>query len=434
MTTLTERVQAGSRAQRRVPGPVALEGAILLLATPLLLFPSVAPVAAAAALAALALVWLFSLSFARTRLPVTPFNVVLLLWGGALIVGIATSADPAETLDKATGLILGLAVWRFLTIAVISRRQLAVAVAALLLMGLGFIIIGAFGLQEVPKIPALATFNPSRMVSLPIAIHPNQLAGLICLYLPLLVALLFDAPVPFARSLWRVAFALLGLLVVLILVLSQSRGGWLGAAAGLFSLLALWAAVLPASRARRALRLLAAAVLVSAVAAALWIGPGTLRDLWLNPPAETVVGTLTTLNYRKELWPWAITAVGDFPFTGVGLGAFRAVAFRLYPLPLVADQDIGHAHNIFVQTALDVGLPGLVVYVALLLVAAASAWRAARVPAFRAVSLGLLAGMIALHVFGIADALALGSKPGLVFWFSIGLLTVMNKEEVAHEA
>ena len=67
------------------------------------------------------------------------------------------------------------------------------------------------------------------------------------------------------------------------------------------------------------------------------------------------------------------------------------------------------------------------------MVAAAAAWRAARRPRFRALSLGLLTGLVALHVFGLADALALGSKPGIVFWFALGLLAVMNKEDLVDE-
>jgi len=167
------------------------------------------------------------------------------------------------------------------------------------------------------------------------------------------------------------------------------------------------------------------------VAGVLWIGPRTLWELWVSPPEATALGTLRTLGVRRELWPWAVTAIGDFPFTGVGLGAFRQVVFRLYPLPPWPSYDIGHAHNIFLQTALDTGLPGLVVYVAILFVAAAVGWRVARRDrGFRPVSLGLLAGLVGLHVFGLADALVIGAKPALVFWLALGVLASMNKEEM----
>lgn len=433
MTTLAERAQDERGARRAVRPLVILEGITLLSAAPWLLFPDLLPAATAAALLALALVWLLGLALDRVALPRTPFNLAFVLLGVALGAGILVSADPIETLPKATGVVLGLAVWRFVVIAVGRRRHVALAVGLLLLICLGFSVTGVLSLRELPKIPTLTTANPFRGLSLPglaqLSTHPNQLAALISFFLPLLVSLLaVPRPGP-RRFVWRAALILVALLVVTILVLTQSRGGWIATIAGLLALAALWAAVLPPSRARRGLRLVVALSVLGALAMVVWIGPTTLWELWLNPPADTAVGTLRTLGVRRAIWPWAATAVSDFPFTGVGLGAFRQVVFRLYPLPPWPDYDLGHAHNIFLQTALDTGLPGLVAYLAILFVAAAVGWRVARRdPGFRAVSLGLLAGLAALHVFGLADALVLGAKPAVVFWFALGLLAAMNKE------
>jgi putative inorganic carbon (HCO3(-)) transporter len=433
VTTLAERAQDERGARRAVRPLVILEGIILLSAAPWLLFPDLLPAATVVALLALALVWLLGMAFDRTALPRTPFNLAFVLLGVALGVGILVSADPMETLPKATGVVLGLAVWRFVVIAVGRRPHVALAVALLLLICLGFSVTGVLSLRELPKIPALTAANPFRNLALPglaqLSTHPNQLAALISFFLPLLVSLAVGPRPGPSRHLWRVALALVALLVVAILILTQSRGGWIATAAGLFALAALWAAVLPPSRARRGLRLVVGLAVLAALAVAVWIGPTTLWEMWLNPPADTAVGTLRTLGVRRAIWPWGATAVGDFPFTGVGLGAFRQVVFRLYPLPPWPDYDLGHAHNIFLQTALDTGLPGLVAYLAVLFVAAAVGWRVARRdPGFRAVSLGLLAGLVALHVFGLADALVLGAKPAVVFWFALGLLAAMNKE------
>jgi putative inorganic carbon (HCO3(-)) transporter len=433
VTTLAERAQDERGARRAVRPLVILEGIILLSAAPWLLFPDLLPAATVVALLALALVWLLGMAFDRTALPRTPFNLAFVLLGVALGVGILVSADPMETLPKATGVVLGLAVWRFVVIAVGRRPHVALAVALLLLICLGFSVTGVLSLRELPKIPALTAANPFRNLALPglaqLSTHPNQLAALISFFLPLLVSLAVGPRPGPSRRLWRVALALVALLVVAILILTQSRGGWIATAAGLFALAALWAAVLPPSHARRGLRLVVGLAVLAALAVAVWIGPTTLWEMWLNPPADTAVGTLRTLGVRRAIWPWGATAVGDFPFTGVGLGAFRQVVFRLYPLPPWPDYDLGHAHNIFLQTALDTGLPGLVAYLAVLFVAAAVGWRVARRdPGFRAVSLGLLAGLVALHVFGLADALVLGAKPAVVFWFALGLLAAMNKE------
>lgn len=402
-----------------------LEGGVLLLAAPFLLAPDLFPVATAGALLALGIVWLFSV-YVRP-FPPTPFNLLLALWGIAIIIGILVSADPLETLPKATGLLLGLGAWRLIVLATGSPRSLYIFLGLTLLIAIGFSFIGVFGLKEFPKIPALSQLNPFRPGTLPgldgLVVHPNQLAGLITLFLPLLVSLLFASPAEFAARPRRLALLAATLWTVWILLLTQSRGGWIAALAGLVVLSVLWALALPKSRIRSALRLALVGLAAAAILLIFWIGPETIWGLWANPPQETAVGTLMTLNFRKELWPWALTAISDFPLTGVGLGAFRLVAFRLYPLPLSPQFDIGHAHNVFLQAALDTGLPGLVVYIAILLVAGVAGWKVARISSdYRALSLGILAGLIAHHVYGLADTLALGSKPGLVFWLLLGLL------------
>lgn len=433
MTTLAEPARGERGARRSLRPLVILEGITLLLAAPWLLFPDRFPLAAAAALLALAAVWLAGLALDRERLPRTPFNFAFLLWGIVLAVGIVVTADPAETLSKATGALLGLAVWRFTVISIAQRSHVAAGVAALLVVCLGFSVTGLVSLQDLPKIPVLTAINPFRQLALPgldaLTAHPNQLAALIALFLPLLVSLWLAPPRRANVVIWRVTFGFITLLVVVILLLTQSRGGWIAAAVGLFALAALWAAILPPSRTRRNLALVVGGGVALVLVGLMWIGPQTLWNLWLDPPEDTALGTLRTLGVRRQVWPWAVTAIGDFPLTGVGLGSFRQVVFRLYPLPMWPDYDIGHAHNIFLQTALDTGLPGLVVYLAILMVAAAAGWRVARrEPAFRAVSLGLLAGLVALHVFGLADALVIGAKPAVVFWMALGLLAAMNKE------
>lgn len=406
---------------------IAIEGIALVIATPFLFFPEFLPFATLAALLALGILWLASIK--TIVLPATPFNLILVFWGIALMVGIMVSADPADTLPKATGAILGLAVWRFLVISLQNARHVSLAVVVLLLTGIALSFLGIASLDGLTKIPVLANFNPFQSTLFSgLGGHINQVGGLICLFLPLLVSMSIFPPPEFRRVAPRAILITATLLVTLILILSQSRSGWIGSVVACFLLLVLWAIISPDSRHRRILRLAASAFVISMFVGIVWIGPSRILDLWLNPPRETTIGTLTTLNYRKVLWPWAVEAVNDFPFTGIGLGAFRQVIPRIYPLSMGPDVDISHAHNIFLQTALDVGLPGLIVYLALLFVALAVGWRVARHDNdFRPISIGLVCGLVAVHIFGLVDAQVIGSKPGIILWFSLGLLAAMNK-------
>ncbi len=89
---------------------------------------------------------------------------------------------------------------------------------------------------------------------------------------------------------------------------------------------------------------------------------------------------------------------------------------------------VTHAHNELLQVAVDLGIPGLVGYVALLTTFAITAWRAYHALNdrwLRALIVGLACGMLAHQVFGLTDAFLLGTKPGVVMWVFMGLVAAL---------
>lgn len=62
------------------------------------------------------------------------------------------------------------------------------------------------------------------------------------------------------------------------------------------------------------------------------------------------------------------------------------------------------------------------------MIALALCWRVAREGGEgRALALILAGELVALHVYGLTDALALGSKPAVAFWFAMGLIAALSK-------
>lgn len=400
----------------------------------------------AAALALLAGLWLLRWAVRGEPWPLTPFNAALLLFAVTIPVAMWASAFPDVTTPKAARLLLGLAAFRAVAFAVKDRRSLDLALAAFCLLGLGIAAAGALGVQWPDKAGVLGAATrrlPRLFASLPEdqgtpGVNANHLAGGIVLYVPLALALLGRAWGRFRRTLPRI-LGLLGagaflLTISAVLLLTQSRAGWVGGLGGLFALATLAGLTSPRRRARLlglALPFVALAALGTALLAA---GPQevaqTIYDTASQTGVEEAVGAIS-LAGRVEIWSRALYAIQDFPFTGCGLGAFSRVVPILYPLFRIApDVDIGHAHNIYLQTAVDVGLPGLIAYLALLLVALAVCWRlagsqVARRQAVRPVALGLAAGLIAWHTYGLADAVALGTKPAVVLWVALGLVAAL---------
>ena len=128
--------------------------------------------------------------------------------------------------------------------------------------------------------------------------------------------------------------------------------------------------------------------------------------------------------------------IRDFPFTGMGMGTFRRLARVLYPVPISPlVYDIAHAHNGWLQAALDLGLPGALAYTAVWISGGKMALEAARLApsGFTAAALGLFGSVVSSAVFHLTDAVALGSKGGMVWWLMLALIAALwnNARSVA---
>lgn len=406
--------------------PHILEAAALIFATPFLLFPTTFPLITVLALGLLALTWLWQWLQTGQPFPHTPFNIPLLLWSIMVMVGTWVSADMDLTLPKLTGLLLGLGVWRFVVRCGREPQAWAWGFWGLIGMGVVFALVGTLSTNwvfEVGFVAKLFGVLPPRLVLLPgvvqEGIHMNELGGTVAIFPALLLSAWWG--VRPRRFSWLLLLLFVG--NVFLLLLTQSRSGWLAAAAGLGTLFLLWSRLELSVRHRAWVWLAAAFLVLFAILFLLSrFSAAQLEFLIGEIPGVSQIETQYTLETRLEIWRWSLTAVGDFPYTGVGLGAWRRAGYRLYPFRLPYTYDISHAHNIFMQVALDVGLPGLVAYAALVGLAGWTGWQVVQDRRLRPQLCGLLAALVAWHVFGLLDALAPGSKPGLLFWLVLGLI------------
>jgi putative inorganic carbon (HCO3(-)) transporter len=225
--------------------------------------------------------------------------------------------------------------------------------------------------------------------------------------------------------------------VAAVFLLTQSRGGYIGLALTLPLLILI--ALPRRGRWYSLIILTVLVVLLGFVIASRWEAVRTWAmgsDLATDPALS-----LNSLQGRLEVWSRAIYGIQDFPFTGMGMNAFRKVVNVFYPLFLVSpDTDIGHAHNEFLQAALDLGIPGLIAFIALYIGAfwmLREIWKNTVVEQdailsvvgqdailsyARPLVLGLGGGLLAHMLYGLTDAVALGAKPGLLFWMLLGLI------------
>jgi putative inorganic carbon (HCO3(-)) transporter len=122
----------------------------------------------------------------------------------------------------------------------------------------------------------------------------------------------------------------------------------------------------------------------------------------------------------------------------MGMNTFRKIMPVFYPAFLTSpDTDIAHAHNHLLQAALDLGLPGLIAYLALWFGAAGLLTvgiRSTTDPYRRRIISGMAAGMIAYFVFGTADTIALGAKVGIFFWIALALIVALHEKVMSERS
>lgn len=407
-----------------------LEGAILLGAMPFLLFPERFIVGTLLALVTIILIETIPIlcKWRPIQAP-SPVDIPLLLFIFLLGISILVTADPDLTLSKAVGIILGVAVWRYLSRAVQRPFHWYLALGFFGLLGAGFIGLGVLTANWISKTNFLAAITnriPNLSIVLPGlgdgAAHPNQIAGTLLFFVPLLWSVfLGTGQAKYKKA--RILAGILALLATAVLILTQSRAGWLGGVGGLFSLILLWAIVLPMqSKQKKTFFCIAGILAIVGIIALFIIGPDRLVALWQDPAQETVVGSFNSLGFRQEVWRWTVLMLQDFPFTGIGLGSFQRVIRRLYPINVTPSFVITHAHNLFLQTAVDFGLFGLINYLALIGVFLTMLWQTARQNiSLRPYALGFMASLIAYHIYGLGDVL--DSKTNLVIWITYGLIT-----------
>ena len=122
------------------------------------------------------------------------------------------------------------------------------------------------------------------------------------------------------------------------------------------------------------------------------------------------------------------------------MGLFGDVADLIYPFFLTASGRIPHAHNLFLQVGVDLGIPGLIAWLAILILVILTAWQVYRQG--RSVGDGWIAGLgaglfctqVALVVHGLTDAVTWGMvRPAPIVWGLWGLAVASKHIYVAKD-
>ncbi len=308
-----------------------------------------------------------------------PLRNAWLLWAAVAAISVVFAQDRHRAVGEYTQEIVygfaAFATWYALARRADGARWLARTVAA---AAAAVLVLGAvryhregpwFDLGEYGDVGTLSTFLVTVLpVLLFLALRARRRSAERALAIALIVGALVGGFLTLNRMFWFAAAAEIAIFALLSLRHWQvrRRGLWMGGVLVVVAALALMQ-VLLASESRIAL-----------------FAPGMrVWDFVADDP-------------RGELWPFAFQQIGAHPWLGAGIGKWssRAVFDARFH-----DSMLLHAHNVFLNRALETGLPGLAAFVILLASAALAFLRLARsedpaTSAIGAAGLALVAGVV----------------------------------------
>jgi putative inorganic carbon (HCO3(-)) transporter len=219
------------------------------------------------------------------------------------------------------------------------------------------------------------------------------------------------------------------------LVLTYSRGGWIGFVVALtaFGLLAVywWSAKLSSPFWQKfALPLTLAVLLVLFASAVLFV-----------PPVRDRVSTIfvgrsdSSNNFRINVWMGALRMVEAYPLIGIGPG--NSAFNKIYPLFMEPKYSALSSYSVLLETAVETGFIGLSVFLWFLAVTFYQGWK--QLQRLREMTsteawwlMGALAIAIGMMAHGAVDTVWYRPQVNTLWWFTVAVISSYY-QSIAHE-
>lgn len=242
--------------------------------------------------------------------------------------------------------------------------------------------------------------------------NPNILAEYLIMLIPISVSLFW-----FNKKIGKkVLFLGTTLVMALALVLTMSRGGWLGFAFSAFVFILLIQRKLLLS-------------VIPIVVAGIYLLPQSILNRLLS------IGNMADSSnaYRIKMWEVAGQIIKDNWKAGVGFGhlPFKQT-FETY----IRTMPTYHAHNTFIEVAAELGIPGLIVFLFFLFVI----FKYGILKIYRSedkyikiMGAGVISGLAGLLLHGMVENVLYIPRIIITFWMMIAfILTLVRIEDNSH--
>jgi putative inorganic carbon (hco3(-)) transporter len=336
-----------------------------------------------------------------TPLPDVTLPQALRLWGGLCIA----ASVRHWLVDARSGL---------------HERRARLLLVALMAAGVGLSLTAPLTVEWIRgKLPLSSDLYARAVIAVEDTVHPNVLAGVIAMILPLQISSVLGwrrhSLYEHSRDkLFVVSMAAAALLNIVVLIVTQSRSGLIACALATVLILSrIWRL-----RYDRALWIIVAAILGAAAASLLLAASGiATSEPFVRHAGFAIAG-------RFEIWSIALNMVRDHAWLGIGMGSFGQLADALYPFSTVTSTNAPHAHQLLLQIAVDLGVPGVAAFLIVLFDCFAGGARLSPDLARGdgALVSGAAAALVAGLVHGLTDAVSWGMvRSSPLLWLVIGI-------------
>lgn len=357
--------------------------------------------------------------FERTLLDWAIFILFIQVFATCIIV-----PDISFSLPKIAGVFYGLAFFYAIVALLTSEKLIRLGIIGFLGAGVMLSIFGILGMMWDSEayfnnlIPKIEKIIPKIKWNLPGAeegFNSNAIGGTLTLIVPLCL-ILFLSYVKSKKennlisySLFPLIFFFIVLFVVsCVLFFTLSMGSWIGL------IISIWILFFPLKWKKWSLLL----IFIS-------IAFFLLLHIDKTPVINEIVKD--KIAQRNHLWLVGTNTINNHPFFGIGMNRIRQI-------PSV-DYEQSTVHNHLLHIAAELGIPGLIAYLAILIGAGFMCfkiWRKSNIGWMKMTALGLGCGQLAHLIFGMGDSIPLGAKVGIFFWFSLGLIAAMYNYMLNH--
>jgi len=297
-----------------------------------------------------------------------------------------------------------------------DNKRLNIALAFLIIPAVAVSFIGIYQYVFVKVPTAIAWVDVTQFPELSTRVYatmenPNVLAEYLGLVVPVILGLLWTVKKPIIRLLLLVAASI----ITLCLILTFSRGAWVG-----FALAVMIFAVLKEPR------LIFAFVIVALIA------PAFMPSVVMKRIAS--IGSLEESSnaFRVSIWIAALRMIKDYWLTGVGLG-LDAFA-RVYRDYMIAGTPAVHSHNLYLEIGIEMGIVGIVSFLWFIQTGISKAVRTAqRNSASSAMLVGMIGALAGHLLHGLFDYVWYSPRIVMLFWLIFGMMAALLTENEVQE-